>query len=156
MDGPRRTGWKEDNRLIRRPLPTETNFIIDTWIKSWRGRLMPIERAHVTHKQFLVPIEQVIRDADLWVYDAGPEGPADGWICVSKDKRIVFYGYTREGRRNRGVFSELLIHALDRGDFHGITFACPVSSHIRRWIYENGGQIASSLPWILCLGRKEE
>lgn len=98
---------------IRKVMPADLNFILDSWLKSWRisrysgtipnNLYFPTQRA---------TIEGLIGRGAIFLV-ASPEGQDEvilGWACgeTKEDKTVLHYVYVKDPYLEKGIESDLV------------------------------------------------
>lgn len=94
--------------------PEDTNFIFDSWLKSWRtSRYAGVVPNHLYFATYRATIECLVgRGAELTVACAeNNEDHILGWVCsevLADGKACIHYLYTKDPFLKKGIDKELL------------------------------------------------
>lgn len=135
--------------MIRNPMETDIDWIIHTWLDSWRSRFdEKIEGPYMDGDLCLRAIRAILTEARLYVSAGHPTGQPYGWMAVHKEEPWLLYAYTTLSERRRGHFTSLCAHAFGEGKKPRCVFASSP-----KWLRElmPETKFLPSLPWLVLL-----
>lgn len=140
--------------MIRTSKKTDAEWIVDSWVKSWRNRMSDWEQGHVDFELCVKVIRTVLSRPGvvIRVDEDNTTERCRGWIAAEPDDATVWYAYTVHACRGSGVFSRLLVDVM--GGDEGVTLAGLAPKGLRARIQDRGGRSAPTMPWIVYAGSR--